>query len=160
MLTSADVYGRRMVNATHVDYSRSQHAWIGNVDGIPRLRVAKGRDKTGNFMRWYVDEKHVRDLDTALAVLNGVKTLEEAVQEAEQVIPPEAQRPGKVSIQAQIDEIDYELDQRKAVYARIAASNPAKGRENEMHVERMKAVRGTLVWLQQNEAAIKQRASY
>jgi hypothetical protein len=77
-----------------------------------------------------------------------------------QEIPEQAHRPGKVSIEAQIAEIDYELAQRAKVYPRIAASDPAKGRENELHVERMKAVRATLVWLRDNEASIKQRASY
>lgn len=127
--------------------------WHQTYADIPRLTVfARGGVKT-----WSVDGKLVRDLDAALDVLNGVKTLEEA---AWQEIPPEAHRPGKVSIEAQLAEVDYELEQRKTVYARIAASTPSRRGELDLHVERLKAIRGTLVWLQKNEAAIRQRMSY
>jgi hypothetical protein len=161
LLTPADIFGRKMTNAIHIDVSRSESAWFGGVEGVPRLTVWDHRGRKGRTLKWAVDGKTVRNLEAALAVLNGEKTLEEAVSEAaEQEIPEHAQRPGKVSIEAQIAEIDYELQQRKSVYARIAASNPSKGRENELHVQRMQAVRATLVWLRDQEATIKQRMSY
>lgn len=161
MLTPADLKGRKAVNTVHYDGSM-EAVWLFGVEGVPRLGAKDTYTRrTGQSRRtWLVDGHAVRDLDAALAVLNGVKTLEEAVQEAGQIIPAEAQRPGKVSIEAQIAEVDFELAQRATVYPRIAASNPGKARENELHVERMKAVRATLVWLKDNEAKIRQRASY
>ena len=72
MLTVDDIRGRKMVNAAHVDYSRPKgHAWIGTVEGLPRLGVAKGQQGGQAFVRWSVDGKPARDLDHALAVLNG-----------------------------------------------------------------------------------------
>lgn len=156
-ITRENLLGRKTTNSIHFNRGRKfGGAWSFGVEGIPRLTA--WRDRSGT--KWAIDGKTIRDLDTALAVLNGERTLEDAVKEAEQIIPPEAYRPGKVSIQAQLDEIDYELAQRKTVYARIAASNPSKAGENDLHVARMQAVRATLVWLRDNEASIKQRASY
>ncbi len=156
-ITRENLQGRKTTNAIHFNMGRKGSAWSFGVEGIPRLTC--WRDRRGDT--WAIDGKTVRNLDAALAVLNGEKTLEEAVSEAaEQEIPAHAQRPGKISIDAQIAEIDYELAQRADVYPRIAASNPAKSRENVLHIERMKAVRATLVWLRDNEACIKQRASY
>lgn len=154
-LTRADIEGRKMENAMHVDFSRSESAWIGTCEGLPRLGVGKYRLKTGSVTRWSIDGKEVRDLDAALAVLNGEMTLEEAMV----VVAPPAQRPKK-SLIAQIAEVDYELKQRDDVYKRIIANNPSRRGELELHVETLKAVRATLVWLQDNEAHIKQRASY
>jgi len=53
-----------------------------------------------------------------------------------------------ISLHQQIEEIDYELDQRSKVYPRIAAKDPRRRSELDYHVERMKAVRATLVALQ------------
>lgn len=160
-ITRENLVGRNTTNAIHYD-TRTEAVWSYGVEGISRLGVLDVyvRKTRQSRRTWSVDGKPVRDLDAALAVLNGEKTLEEAVQEAEQVVPPEASRPGKVSIDAQIAEIDYELAQRASVYPRIAASNPQKARENELHVQRMQAVRVTLVWLRDNEAKIRQRMSY
>jgi hypothetical protein len=162
MLTRADLQGRKAVNACHLNLGGKGSAWLFGVEGIPRLSVYDHYDKkTRRSTRtWKVDGKNCRDLDAALGVLNGEWTLEEAMQEAEQVIPPEAQRPGKVSVDAQIAEVDFELSQREKVYPRISATDPKRARENVLHVERMKAVRATLVWLRDNEATIKQRMSY
>jgi hypothetical protein len=151
-LTRADIIGRKMVGAMHIDYSRRSSAWIGTVEGIPRLGVARGTENGAGFQRWYVDGKPLRDLELALAVLNGDKTLERAVAETEHPKPAR-----KISIEAQIAEVDYELAQRKQVYPRIASKTPSRRSELDMHTERMLAVRFTLAWLAENELVIKQR---
>jgi predicted site-specific integrase-resolvase len=61
------------------------------------------------------------------------------------------------SVRQQIEEIDYELVQRKNVYARIASSDPKRKSELDYHVTRLEAVRDTLIWLQDHERLIKQR---
>lgn len=160
MLTRADIAGRKMVNAIHLDMARGESAWMGGVEGLPRLGVYRHNSRKGTTLTWSVDKEQVRDLDAALAVLNGAMTLEEAMQEAEQAIPPEAQRPSRVSIEAQIAEVDYELSCRDRVYPGIAGRDARKKSELDLHVDRMKAVRVTLAWLRDNEAAIKQRMSY
>jgi hypothetical protein len=151
-LTRADILGRKMANAMHVDYSRRSSAWIGTVEGVPRLGVARGVENGAAFQRWYVDGKPLRDLELALAVLNGDKTLERAMAETEHPAPAR-----KISIAAQLAEADYELAQRKLVYPRIASKTPSRRSELDMHTERMLAVRATLVWLADNEAVIKHR---
>lgn len=156
-VTLDSIIGRKTASAVHIDFTRSESAWVYELEGLPRLRIWHHTVKGRTDRTYYIDEKKMRDLQSALDVLNGVKTLEEA---AAQEIPEHAHRPGRVSIEAQLAEIDYELEQRKTVYARIATSNPGKARENELHVERMQAVRATLVWLRDQEATIKQRMSY
>jgi hypothetical protein len=151
-LTRADIIGRKMVNAAHLYYGGNRGAWLGEVEGIPRLSVARGTDKSGPFVRWYVDGKPLRDLALALAVLNGDKSLERAVAETEHPAPAR-----KISLLAQLAEVDYELAQRKTVYPRLAANTPGRRSELDMHAERMLAVRATLLWLHENEAVIKHR---
>jgi hypothetical protein len=65
----------------------------------------------------------------------------------------------KVSLNQQIEEVIYELDQRARVYPRLASSG--KGRESELnyHVLRMKAVLTTLEWLRDNEGRIRAKAA-
>jgi hypothetical protein len=149
-LTPADIRGRKMTDAMHVDYSRSESAWLGNVDGIPRLSVAKGHARTGAFMRWYVDQKPVRDLDAALAVINGDISLEVAMQ-------PEEKPKLRISLTSQIAEIDRELGQRKLVYPRLVASRGMRQGVADLQIAHLQAVRDTLVWLKENELMIKQR---
>lgn len=154
MLTRADIEGRKMVDTVHVDYSRGSSAWIGHVDGEPRLAIARGTERGKPFSRWYVDGKAVQNIETALAVINGQKTLEAAMAEAEN----EAKKPARrISITGQIQEVDYELKQREKVYARLVSSGGMRQSEADEHLERMKAVRTTLVWLQDGELLIKQR---
>ncbi|MBX3447532.1 MAG: hypothetical protein KF765_12330 [Parvibaculaceae bacterium] len=49
-----------------------------------------------------------------------------------------------VSLRAMIEEVEYELGQRKAVYARIGAAHPKRKSELEFHMKRMEAVRDYL----------------
>lgn len=109
-----------------------------------QLSVFQGRDG----VRVSIDGKRVRDLDAALAVLNGELTLEEAM--------PQPQAPRKVSLDQQIDEIDYELKQRASVYPRIASSHPSRKSELEYHVTRMEAVRASLLFLREHEPTIRE----
>jgi len=148
-LTRADIKGRKMVDAMHIDYSRSSSAWMGLVDGIPRLGVARGMENRKPFQRWYVDGKPVRDLDAALAVLNGDKTLEAAVAEREaQENPP----PKKYSIDAQIAEVEREIVMRKKVYGRMGFPNDYFKRQSEadMALEIMANALETLKWARDN----------
>lgn len=66
----------------------------------------------------------------------------------------------KVSLQGQIAEVDRELAQRKDVYARAVSTRKMRQSHADFQIEQMRAVRATLVWLQDNENLIKQRLSY
>jgi len=156
-LTPADIADRRGINPMHVDYSRKKSAWIYDVEGVPGLKMWKEVENGQLTRRWSIDFDIMPSLEAALSVINGEKSIEEA-KAMVQFAPP-AVRP-KLSLTAQIAEIDYELQQRKNVYGRIASGSPSRKSELEQHVENLKAVRATLVWLQDNEAHIKQRMSY
>ncbi len=65
---------------------------------------------------------------------------------------------GKISIAQQIEEVDYELDQRKDVYGRMDARGVPGKSAREFHVTRMRAVKSTLEWLRDNEERIKAKA--
>lgn len=156
-LTPADLKGRKLINPTHVDFARGRNArsaWIYRVEGVLRLTVMDEHDaRTGKRRIYLVDNQPVPDLEAACAVLNGEKTVEQVVAEAA------AARIKKISIGQQIEEVDYELAQRRQVYPRLASSGGRKASELDYHMQRMEAVRATLVWLQENEALIKQRLS-
>lgn len=158
MLTPADLKGRKLVNPMHVDFARGRNArsaWIYRVEGLLRLTVMDESDARGGKRRVFiVDNQAVPDLEAACAVLNGENTVEQVVAEAA------AAKIRKISIGQQIEEIDYELAQRRQVYPRIASSGGRKASELEFHVQRLEAVRATLTWLQEHEALIKQRLSY
>lgn len=62
----------------------------------------------------------------------------------------------KFSLRQQIEEIELELKMRANVYARAVANGRMKQSEADYRTERLGAVRGTLLWLQGNEAKIKQ----
>ena len=65
----------------------------------------------------------------------------------------------KISINAQIEEVDRELGLRKNVYAVEVARGKMRQSVADLHMDRMRAVRATLEWLQTNEALIKARLS-
>lgn len=151
-LTPDDLRGRRLLNPMHVDFARAHSAWIYRVEGEPRLTVQYDVDRQGRKTRTLlVDNQPVPDLEAACAVLNGDKTVEQVMSDAA------AAKRRKISLHAQIEEIDYELGQRRNVYARIASSDPKRRSELDYHVLRLEAVRDTLLWLQQHEALIRQR---
>jgi hypothetical protein len=60
----------------------------------------------------------------------------------------------RISLAAQISEVEYELKQRLRVYPRIAAKEPRRTSELELHQERILAVLATLRWLQENETEV------
>lgn len=64
----------------------------------------------------------------------------------------------KISLAQQIEEVHYELGQRKNVYERIANQHPRRRSELNYHVARMEAVLATLEWLRENEEKIKAAA--
>lgn len=60
-----------------------------------------------------------------------------------------------IALADQIKEIEREIALRKAVYPKFVASGRMKQADADEHLRRIDAVRGTLVWLQQNEPAIR-----
>lgn len=143
-LTRADIVGRKTTNAMHLDFDRRRSAWTYGVEGIPRLTVWDESGPQGSSRTWLVDGKRCPDLEAALAVLNGDKTWEEVVAEAQ------AQTAKKISLNQQIEEVRYELEQRAKVYPRIASSEPRRRAELEYHVARMEAALQSLLWLEQH----------
>lgn len=66
----------------------------------------------------------------------------------------------KVSLSAQIAEVDRELAMRREVYPMAVARKKLRQSHADYQVEQLEAVRATLVWLQANELMIKQRLAY
>ena len=62
----------------------------------------------------------------------------------------------KFSLQAQIEEVQRELEQRAKVYPSLVKSRGMRQSVADFHVARMEAVKATLLWLQQNETEIRQ----
>jgi len=62
-----------------------------------------------------------------------------------------------ISLAQQIDEIEHELSQRKLVYPRLVSRGSMRQSIADLQVARLAAARDTLVWLQANEATIRQR---
>lgn len=60
-----------------------------------------------------------------------------------------------VSLSQQIEEVDRELALRKNVYARNVASGKMRQSIADYHTNRMEAVKRTLEWLAENEAAVR-----
>lgn len=147
-LTPDHVYGRKMTNSVHIDYARGSSAWMGGVEGIPRLSVARGTERGRSFMRWYVDQKPVRDLDCACAVINGEMTLEKAME-------PDRKPAKKYSLTAQITEVKRELEQRAKVYPNLVRTQKMREGQAEYQVDVMKGVLATLEWFQNNEADVR-----
>lgn len=143
-----DVYGRKMLDAVHIDYTRGSSAWMGAVEGVPRLSVARGTENRKSFMRWYVDTMPVRDLEAACAVINGEMTLEAAMQ-------PDLKPTKKYSLDAQITEVKRELAQREKVYPNLVRTQRLKEGQAEYQVDTLKAVLATLEWLQASEADVR-----
>jgi hypothetical protein len=63
----------------------------------------------------------------------------------------------KLSLASQIAEVERELGQRKLVYPRLVASRCMRQSLADLQMAHLLAVRDTLIWLEQNEALIKQR---
>ena len=61
----------------------------------------------------------------------------------------------KVSLAAQIMEVDYELDMRRGVYPRRVNAGKMKQAEADLHIGQLSAVRASLVFLKDNEDTIR-----
>ena len=61
----------------------------------------------------------------------------------------------KISIGAQIEEVEREIQKRREVYPRLVRKGDMRQSVADMHVERMEAVLGTLRWLQANEDKVR-----
>lgn len=62
----------------------------------------------------------------------------------------------RFSLAAQIEEVDLELTYRDEVFRRRVSTGQMKQSMSDYRIGRLRAVRATLVWLQSNEAKIKQ----
>jgi hypothetical protein len=62
----------------------------------------------------------------------------------------------KFSLAHQIEEVEREIALRKSVYAALVASGKMRQSIAEFHLQRLEAVRDTLLWLQRNEVRIKE----
>ena len=62
---------------------------------------------------------------------------------------------GKISIVGQISEIDREIAMRERVYPHQISAGKMKKAEADMLMERIHAVRATLVFCREHEAAIR-----
>lgn len=60
----------------------------------------------------------------------------------------------KVSISQQIEEVEYELEQRKKVYERIISNHPSRRSELAYHTLRMEGVLESLQWNRDNRADV------
>jgi hypothetical protein len=155
MLTKDDLKGLP-TSSMHVDAADSA-MWFFSFPTIPRLtltdtfyRKSKRRART-----WHVDETGCRDLDAALAVLNGTMTIEEAMHKPDPPAPAATPR-RKISLAQQIEEVDRELKMRAAVYPRQVTSGKLRQGEADYQIERLEAVRDTLNWLAKHEKRIKE----
>lgn len=152
-LTRADLAGRKTVGAVHIDMARGMSAWMFGVEGIPRLGVMDESSRAHGTKRWWlVDNKRMPDLDAALAVLNGEKTVEQVM--AEEKAADETPRK-RSSVEGQIQEVKYELDQRKKVYDRLVRNGSLRQSEADLHTQRMEDVLNTLEWLRDNKELIQ-----
>jgi hypothetical protein len=61
----------------------------------------------------------------------------------------------KISIGAQIEEVEREIKKRGEVYPRMVARGDMRQSVADMHIERMTGVLTTLRWLQENEAKVR-----
>lgn len=61
----------------------------------------------------------------------------------------------KISIIGQIAEIDQEISMRERVYAEQIRTGKMKPEAAQMRMDRIEAVRATLVWCQKNQADIR-----
>jgi hypothetical protein len=62
-----------------------------------------------------------------------------------------------MTLNQQIEEVDRELAYRAHVYPRLVSSGKLRQSIATYQVDRLKAVRATLVWLQKNEQVLKHR---
>lgn len=62
---------------------------------------------------------------------------------------------GKISIIGQISEIDREIQQREALYPRLVREGKMKEEMRVLLMDRIYAVRATLLFCKENEAAIR-----
>lgn len=152
MITTADIEARKLVNLIHIDMAKGESAWIGTVEGIPRLKHTRGyAPRHGRYVEWSVDDERVRDLQAALAVLNGTMTIEEAKKPHEKPV----RTMKKFSLSQQIDEVERELGERNRVYDRLVKTGKMRQSVADFQLGRMLAVKATLEWLLEHETDIR-----
>ena len=61
----------------------------------------------------------------------------------------------KISLNQQIEEIERELTMRRSVYPRWVSAGKIRKGEADYQIARMEAVKATLEWMRDNEAAIR-----
>lgn len=63
----------------------------------------------------------------------------------------------EITLRAQIEEIDYELGQRKNVYARLVGAGKMRQSIADLHCARLRAARATLERVQAQDDLMRQR---
>lgn len=61
-----------------------------------------------------------------------------------------------IALSTQIQAVDREIAKRKSVYPGLVARRKMRQGEADLQIKYMEAVLDTLLWLSQNEAAIKE----
>ena len=60
-----------------------------------------------------------------------------------------------MNLSQQLEEVQYELDMRRAVYPRLIRRGTLRQSEADYHIKRMEAVKNTLTWLMEHESEVK-----
>ena len=147
MLTRADIIGRQTTNACHFDSSK-EAVWTFGVEGVARLTACDvfTRKTKITVRTWSVDGTAVTDLDAALAVLNGVKKIEDALMSNQPAPQPSPTPPAreKTTLSVQIAEIDREIKMREDVYARQVSAGKMRKSEMDYKINVMRDARDSL----------------
>lgn len=61
----------------------------------------------------------------------------------------------RVSLHAQIEELEYEIKMRRQVYPKLDYKEPRKASERALHLARMTAALRTLQWVKANEEKVR-----
>lgn len=64
--------------------------------------------------------------------------------------------PKKLSLNEQINELDWEIHERRIRFQRLVAQGKLRQGEADYHTLAMAAVRDTLLWFQANEGTIRE----
>lgn len=69
---------------------------------------------------------------------------------------PTSESTKKLSIHEQIAEVERELSERESVYPKMIVSGMMTRAKADKHITAMRAVRESLAWIRENEAAIRE----
>ncbi len=113
---------------------------------------------TKKELRESVANLQMKRIETARATLRWLQANEPRIDAAlkSEQDHPNASGGGSAVLVASIEEIDREIELRRVVYPRLVAKREIRESVAALHIERLEAVRATLLWLQDNETRIKE----